>query len=91
MFEYFITFFCHKCRTNVTERVQIEGDFDAVEAMNVVIEKNLRGSVKAMGKCKYPGQGHEIANLSLSGVKHFVKRVVPDIETPEEREKANAA
>lgn len=66
---YYVQFYCPRCKNHPTETVTVPGDFDAFEAFNVVMERNVRGSFKAIGKCVYPGQGHVISNFSLTGIR----------------------
>lgn len=68
---YFITFYCPKCRNRVSETVNLpDPQFDMTRAFNIVAERNVRGSgAKVIGKCSYPGTGHEISSLTLTGIK----------------------
>jgi hypothetical protein len=67
---YYVSFYCPKCKSHISDVAVITDEaFDMVEAFNMVAEKNVRGSGKAIGKCNYPGTGHIIQGLTLTGTK----------------------
>lgn len=66
---YYVSFYCYRCKGHHSESVTMAGEFDMFDAFNVVAERNVRGSNKSIGKCTYPGQGHTITNLALTGIR----------------------
>lgn len=72
---YFVSFYCPKCKSHISESVTFKDtEFDMVEAFNHVADRNVRGSGKAIGKCNYPGTGHIIQGLTLTGIKQRIAK-----------------